>query len=91
MKDLTEIEGKGIDYQNFGVRQLGSLYEALLDYNVKQAEHDLVVMKDEILDFSFTSDLKTKPSRVIEKGDLYLSVGGLASRHWQLLHPRKNC
>jgi hypothetical protein len=80
LRDLTEIEGKGIDYQNFGVRQLGSLYEALLDYTVKQAEKDLVAVKDEILDFTFASDLKTKPSRVIEKGDLYLSVGGLARK-----------
>jgi hypothetical protein len=55
LRDLTEIEGKGIDYQNFGVRQLGSLYEALLDHTVKQADKDLVVVKDEILDFTFTS------------------------------------
>ena len=25
----TEISGKGIDYQNLGVRHLGSIYEAL--------------------------------------------------------------
>jgi hypothetical protein len=80
LKELTLIEGKGIDYQNFGVRQLGSLYESLLDYTVRQAINDLVIINDEILDFSFVSDLKSKPSRVIEKGDLYLSVGGLARK-----------
>ena len=80
IKELTEIEGKGIDYQNFGVRQLGSIYESLLDYTIKQAENDLVVIKDEFLDFTFASNLNTKPSRVIEKGDLYLSAGGLARK-----------
>jgi hypothetical protein len=28
LRDLMETEGRGIDYQNLGVRHLGSLYEA---------------------------------------------------------------
>lgn len=80
LRALTEIDGKGIDYQNLGVRQLGSLYEALLEYTVSQAETDLVVLKDEILDMSFASELKSKPSRTIEKGDVYLTAAGLARK-----------
>jgi hypothetical protein len=77
LKSLVEIDGKGIDYQNLGVRHLGSLYEALLEYNVRQATCDLAIIKDEILDFSFISDLKSKPSQIIKKGELYLTSSGL--------------
>ncbi len=80
IRDLTQIDGRGIDYQNLGVRHLGSLYEALLEYSIKQAQQDLVVYKDEILDASFASDLKAKPGRYIEKGELYLSIAGLARK-----------
>lgn len=81
LRALTEIDGKGIDYQNLGVRQLGSLYEALLEYSVSQAQTDLVIIKDEILDMSFVSDLRGKPAeRIIEKGEIYLTSGGLARK-----------
>jgi len=80
LDDLTTFGGRGIDYQNLGVRHLGSLYEALLEYSVKQAEKDLVVYREEILDATYAADLKAKPKRLIEKGDLYLSVGGLARK-----------
>lgn len=80
LRDLTEIDGKGIDYQNLGVRHLGSLYEALLMYSVRQADQDLVIYKEEILDASYAADLKAKPRGYIAKGELYLSVGGLARK-----------
>lgn len=80
LRDLTEADGRGIDYQNLGVRHLGSLYEALLEYSVRQAEQDLVVYKEEILDASYAADLKAKPRGFIPKGELYLSVGGLARK-----------
>ena len=80
MRDLTEAEGKGIDYQNLGVRHLGSLYEALLEYSVRQANRDLVVYRDQILDAAYTKDMKAKPVGYIEKGDLFLSVGGLGRK-----------
>jgi len=80
IRDLTETEGKGIDYQNLGVRHLGSLYEALLEYSVRQAEQDLIIYKEQILDASYATDLKAKPRDYISKGELYLSVGGLARK-----------
>jgi hypothetical protein len=61
IRELTEIAGKGIDYQNLGVRHLGSLYEALLEYDVHQAEGDLVVYEDGTLDAAYAADLKAKP------------------------------
>lgn len=80
MRDLMETEGKGIDYQNLGVRHLGSLYEALLEYSVRQAQQSLVIYKKEILDAKYAEDLKQKPIGFVDKGDLYLSVKGLARK-----------
>jgi len=81
LRDLMETEkGGGIDYQNLGVRHLGSLYEALLEYSVRQARQPLVMYKEEILDAKFAEDLKQKPIGFVEKGELYLSVKGLARK-----------
>lgn len=80
LRDLMETEGRGIDYQNLGVRHLGSLYEALLEYSVRQAQQDLIVYKEEILDATYAADLKAKPKDYIGKGELYLTVGGLARK-----------
>ena len=80
LRDLTEAEGRGIDYQNLGVRHLGSLYEALLQYSVRQAEKDLVIHEDEILDAQYVADQEQKPRGFIQQGELFLSVGGLARK-----------
>jgi hypothetical protein len=80
LRDLMESEGRGIDYQNLGVRHLGSLYEALLEYSVRQAKQSLVMYKEEILDAKFAEDLKQKPIGYVDKGELYLSVRGLARK-----------
>jgi hypothetical protein len=80
LRALMEIDGKGIDYQNLGVRHLGSLYESLLEYSVKQAASDLAVVKGEYVDMSFTKDLKARYDDIVSKGDLYLSAGGLARK-----------
>jgi hypothetical protein len=77
LRDLMESESGGIDYQSLGVRHLGSLYEALLEYSVRQAKESLVVYKEEILDAKYAEDLKQKPLGFIEKCELYLSVKGL--------------
>jgi hypothetical protein len=80
LHDLMEFEGKGIDYQNLGVRHLGSLYEALLEYSVRQAQQALVVYKEEIMDAKYAEDLKQKPIAFLEKGELYLTAKGLARK-----------
>ena len=88
LKDLMLSAGGGIDYLNLGVRQLGSIYEALLEYSVNQAETDLMVYRDSssskdgltILDASFASDLQAKPKSFIPAGEIYLTVGGLARK-----------
>lgn len=78
LRALMERDGKGIDYQNLSVRQLGSLYEALLEYSVRQADTDLAIVKGEILDMKFAKEMKYE--RIIDEGELYLSAGGLARK-----------
>jgi len=80
LRDLMESEGRGIDYQNLGVRHLGSLYEALLEYSVRQAKQSLVIYREEILDAKYAEDLKQRPIGYVDKGELYLSVKGLARK-----------
>jgi hypothetical protein len=80
LRDLMESDGRGIDYQNLGVRHLGSLYEALLEYSVRQATRPLVMYREEILDAKYAEDLKQKPIGFIDEGELYLSVKGLARK-----------
>jgi type I restriction-modification system DNA methylase subunit len=80
LRALMEIDGKSIDYQNLSVRHLGSLYESLLEYSVKQAATELAVVKGEYIDMSFTKDLKGKYDSIIDRGELYLSAGGLARK-----------
>lgn len=89
LKDLMISPAGGIDYLNLGVRQLGSIYEALLEYSVQQAKTDLMVYKEGsggskngllILDASFASDLESKPKSFISCGEIYLTVGGLARK-----------
>ena len=80
VRGLMEFDGKGIDYQNLGVRHLGSLYEALLEYSVRQAIQPLVMFKEEIMDAKYAEDLKQKPVAFVDKGELYLSAKGLARK-----------
>jgi len=89
LKDLMISPAGGIDYLNLGVRQLGSIYEAILEYSVSQAKTDLMVYKDSssgsrngllILDASFASDLENKPKSFIPLGEIYLTVGSLARK-----------
>ena len=80
VRELTTSDGKGIDYQNLGVRHLGSLYEGLLEYRVSQAKGDLIVYKNQLLDASFLSDQRIKPSSMISNGDLFLSIGGIVRK-----------
>ncbi|MFZ2412379.1 MAG: TaqI-like C-terminal specificity domain-containing protein, partial [Candidatus Methanoperedens sp.] len=45
--DLMAREGKDfIDYSTLGTRQLGSIYEGLLEYKLKVADEDLVAVKE---------------------------------------------
>ena len=79
LRSLVEDDGVVVDYASLGVRNIGSVYEALMEISVKQAEDDIMVYdnngKTEIVKTSELSSYK------YEKGDLYLiTKGGLFSR-----------
>ncbi|MBI3303667.1 MAG: hypothetical protein HYZ72_16505, partial [Deltaproteobacteria bacterium] len=69
-----------IDYKSLGVRQLGSIYEGLLDFKLRTADRKLAIVKEKgrELYMSF-SDLDEKEreradrqERVVKKGQVYL-------------------
>ena len=81
LQDLTEKNGEKIDYQNLGVRHLGSIYEGLLEYDLRQAEKDIIITKNgTFIDAKFAGELKSKPAGHHLKNDIYLSTGGLAKK-----------
>ena len=80
IRDMTERDGESVDYQSLGVRHLGSIYESLLEYDVVQAERDMVIVGDRILDADFAADISEKPDSYVQKNDIYLSTGGLARK-----------
>ena len=80
IRDMTEKNGESVDYQSLGVRHLGSIYESLLEYDVVQAERDMVVIDDRILDADFAEDISKKPDSYVQKNDIYLSTGGLTRK-----------
>lgn len=43
---MARDDGDFIDYSTLGTRQLGSIYEGLLEYKLKVAEEDLVAIKE---------------------------------------------
>ena len=80
IRDMTERKGESVDYQSLGVRHLGSIYESLLEYDVVQAERDMVIIDNVILEADFAADISEKPDSYIQKNDIYLSTGGLARK-----------
>lgn len=80
IRNLTEKDGEKIDYQSLGVRHLGSIYEALLEYDVVQAKNDIVRVDDKIIEADFASDINAKPTSFIQKNDIYLSNQAMARK-----------
>ena len=70
-----------IDYKSLGVRQLGSIYEGLLEFKVQIAKEKLGVVREKNSDVyvafrKLTEKQKAKvkkAGKVIKKGDVYLS------------------
>ena len=80
IRGLTEMKGQRIDYSNLQVRHLGTIYEGLLEFMAVQATNKMVIYKDHILDAKYTENMKEKPKGFIDKGDIYLTVGGYARK-----------
>ena len=75
-----------IDYKSLGVRQLGSIYEGLLEFKVRIAQEKMAVVKgkktEEVIPYQEASRSKKRvltlgrgrnaPERVYQPGDVYL-------------------
>ena len=79
MRSLLEIDGQAIDYGDLGVRHLGSIYEALLEFEVRQADRDILLLEDKGGVREVESKVESTYS--YKKNDLYFaSRGGIVSR-----------
>ncbi len=79
LRGLLERDGSAIDYASLNVRHLGSVYETLMEYGVRQAKKDIMLLEDN----GKVREIKTKQSGAYsyKKNDLYLaSKGGIALR-----------
>jgi hypothetical protein len=65
-----------IDYKSLGVRQLGSIYEGLLEFKLHIAPEKMAVVKgkktDEVIPASEAATKKLKPKTLLEQGAVYL-------------------
>ena len=79
MRLLLETDGQAVDYGDLGVRHLGSIYESLLDFEVRQADRNIMLVED-------GKGVREVPSKAEstyshKKNDLYLASGaGIVSR-----------
>lgn len=61
-----------IDYKSLGVRQLGSIYEGLLEFKVRIADENLAVVKGKKTEeYKPLKEVK-KAKEIIKKGEIYL-------------------
>ena len=79
LRSLLETDGRRIDYGELGVRHLGNIYEKLLEFDVRQADRDIMLLEDKGGAREVSS--KEESTYSYKKNDLYLaSGGGIVSR-----------
>lgn len=61
-----------IDYKSLNVEQLGSIYEGLLEFNLRIAEEPLAVVKKKGREVFQPKSEANNPSIIIEQGELHL-------------------
>lgn len=79
LRSLLETDGQAVDYGDLGVRHLGSIYESLLEFEVRQADRDIMLLEDG--DSVREVETKAESTYSYKKNDLYLVSGaGIAMR-----------
>lgn len=79
MRSLLETDGQAVDYGDLGVRHLGSIYESLLEFEVRQADRDILLLEDS----GGVREVESKAESTYsyKKNDLYMVSGaGIALR-----------
>lgn len=76
---LFERDGEPVDYASLGVRHLGNIYETLMEFVVRQADRDIMLLEDKGGMREVTS--KAESTYTYRKNDLYIiSKAGYVSR-----------
>ena len=76
---LFERDGEPVDYASLGVRHLGNIYETLMEFVVRQADRDIMLLEDSKGMREVTS--KAESTYTYRKNDLYIvSKAGYVSR-----------
>ncbi len=77
----TGLYNEAIEYKDLSVRNLGSIYEGLLEYNLFIAKERLVIRKSKgkvtYIEASNTTLKKSDEANIIEAGGIYLSQDAL--------------
>lgn len=61
-----------IDYKSLNVEQLGSIYEGLLEFHLRQADEPMAVVKENGSEVYKPLDKVDNPKETLEEGELYL-------------------
>lgn len=79
LHSLLERDGVPMDYASLGVRHLGNIFESLMEFGVKQTDHDIMLLEDKKGVREVAS--KAESTYSYKKNDLYLaSKGGMIQR-----------
>ena len=79
LRGILERDGEPMDYAGLGVRHLGNVFESLMEFSVRQAERDIMLIEEG----DGVREVKTEQESTYsyKKNALYLaSKGGIASR-----------
>ena len=79
LRGLLEKDGEAIDYANLSVRHLGNIFETLMEFSVRQAEKNIMLLEGR----NGVREVQTRQEFTYsyQKNDLYLaSKGGIVSR-----------
>lgn len=79
LRGLLEQDGQSIDYSNLSVRHLGNILESIMEYVVRQAERDIMLLEEKGKIKEVTTGQKSTYS--YKKNELYLaSKEGIARK-----------
>ena len=79
LRGLVERDGEPVDYASLGVRHLGHIYETLLEFVVRQADRDIMLLEDAKGVHEVAS--RAESTYTYRKNDIYIiSKAGSISR-----------
>jgi type I restriction-modification system DNA methylase subunit len=74
LMDPDDPDSRGVDYKALDVRQLGSIYEGLLEHQLQYADEDKAIVKENGTEVYKSLTKVKNPAEVVEEGELYLET-----------------